>query len=482
MPLDVRRIGDPRGAEVGAALILLAAIAAAYSNALGASFQFDDWDVIVRDPRVQGVAAWWASMPGIRPLLKLSYAFNHASGFGAVGFHAVNVAIHAINGLIAMDLARRLAVRQGFDATSTRWLALATALVFALHPVQTEAVTYASGRSASLSTGFALASLALWLSARDRSTPSRWAGVAFLVASLIAMGMALAVKETAVVVPAALMLWAITDPARPAGLRESLRVAFRATAFHWLVLGSALCAALALPAYRAFVGTSLATRSPIENLVAQTEGVFYLLGQLVRVDRLNADPMLPAVTTLDAAGILIASGIVAILGLAFAVRRRWPIAAFAFLWTALWLLPTNSLLARLDLVNDRQWYGALFGPALLVGLGVAALARRTRVGTGLALAVLVIAAGVATHRRNEVYRDELRFWRDVIAQSPHNARAFNNLGIALADTCDETGAVEAWRRALALDPGFVRAAVNLRLAIERGIHCNESSSKAEPSP
>jgi hypothetical protein len=102
---------DRSGGGAGAVLILLAAIAAAYANALGASFQFDDWEVIVRDPRVQGLAAWWDSMPGMRPLLKLSYALNHASGLGVVGFHAVNVGIHAIVALLVMTLADRLVQR-----------------------------------------------------------------------------------------------------------------------------------------------------------------------------------------------------------------------------------------------------------------------------------------------------------------------------------------------------------------------------------
>ena len=50
-----------------AVLLVVAAVAAAYANALGASFQFDDWNVVVRDARVQSLAAWWHSMPGIRP-------------------------------------------------------------------------------------------------------------------------------------------------------------------------------------------------------------------------------------------------------------------------------------------------------------------------------------------------------------------------------------------------------------------------------
>ncbi|MBK7949778.1 MAG: hypothetical protein IPK00_13770 [Deltaproteobacteria bacterium] len=191
--------------------MLLIVVGAAYANAFAASFQFDDWDVIVRDPRVQSLTAWWDSMPGIRPLLKLGYALNHASGLGAVGFHAVNVAIHAVNALLAYAIVRALAARHGpgpkpgpgpstdpgtgpatressiagssavsttaaASTTSTDWLALVAGLVFALHPVQTEAVTYASGRSTSLSTGLALASLLVWARAWERAGRSPGGG------------------------------------------------------------------------------------------------------------------------------------------------------------------------------------------------------------------------------------------------------------------------------------------------------------------
>jgi len=458
MPLDVSRLESLLTSRIGAAAIAVAAVSAAHANALEASFQFDDWEVIVRDPRVQSVAAWWAAMPGIRPLLKLSYALGHASGLGVVGFHAVNLAIHASNTLIAQALIRQLALRNGRDAIVAGWISLASALVFALHPLQTEAVTYASGRSSSLSTGLVLASILLWIAAQKGVRRPRW----LQAASLLAMGMALAVKETAVIVPAALMLWRTTDPSQPADLRSLLRD----SALHWVTLLAALGAALALPAYRSLFATSLATRSPLENLVAQTHGVAYLLGQFVRIDRLNADPALQATTTLGVSGFAFVFGLLALLGLALIQLRRWPTASFAILWTGLWLLPTNSLLARLDLVNDRQAYGALLGPALLLGLAVGGLARRRPLAAGIVLALLALGLGVATHRRNEVYRNEASFWRAVIEDSPHNARAFNNLGVALAADCDAAGAKRAWRRALALDPEYVRAAVNLRLALD----------------
>ena len=438
-------------------LLVLLTVGIAYANALHASFQFDDWDVIVRDPHVQGLAAWSDSMPGMRPLLKLSYALNHASGLGVAGFHAVNLLIHAGNGLLILYLVRRFLEQLGYPAPSAAWLALATALIFVLHPVQTEAVTYASGRSMSLSTLFALASIAAWVSGRASGRP----GLVYVVSPIL-MLLGVATKESAVVVPAALLLWEAADVSQP----FRWRTAWRRSAVHWALLLVALAMVLSLPAYREFLTASLATRSVGENLVAQLYGIGYLLGQLVNIDRLNVDPALPVFTALDAEGSLLLVALVVATGVALTNLRRFPLPAFAALWFLLWLAPTNSLLARLDLANDRQLYAAIAGPALLLAAAIHRIGTRQPRIAFVAFSAVLLLTGFATHLRNDVYRDEVGFWRNVVAQSPHNARAFNNLGIALADECDLERAEAAWRRALALDRSYIRAAVNLKLLKE----------------
>ncbi|MDP2323106.1 MAG: tetratricopeptide repeat protein [Gammaproteobacteria bacterium] len=444
------------------AFLVVLLVGLAYANGLQASFQFDDWEVIVRDLRVQSVAAWWASMPGMRPLLKLSYALNHESGAGVTGFHVLNVVVHAGNGLLILFLVRQFAAQLGEPPARAGWLALATALIFVLHPVQTEAVTYASGRSTSLSALFALGSIAVWVQGREVADWRASRLVLLYLVSPVLMLAAIATKETMAIVPAVLLLWEAADVSRPFNWRNVLA----RTGLHWLVVVGALLAVLSLPVYRDLLASSLATRSVAGNLVAQLQGIRYLAGQLLNIDRMNADPALPAVVELDVEGSVTMVVLVVAGGLALTSVRRYPIPAFAVLWFLLWLSPTNSLLARLDVVNDRQLYVALAGPALLLAAAVRRLAARQ---PGLALAALMAVlglTGVATHLRNEVYRDEVSFWRDVVGRSPHNARAFNNLGIALAGECDLRRAEDAWRRALVVDPGYTRAAVNLRLLTE----------------
>jgi hypothetical protein len=269
---------------------------------------------------------------------------------------------------------------------------------------------------------------------------------------------ALLVKETAAVLPLALVLLAVTVfPKR----------ALRSVLPHLAVLCAAAVAAIASPSYRRLAAVSLGARGVGANLLTQARGVVYLMGQIVRPDRLNADPMLHVVDAWTARIVLDATIIVGLIAVGVACLRRRPALALGILWFFVWLLPTNSLLPRLDVVNDRQLYMALAGPAWLVAWAVGAVAARRRPLAALApVLALVVGLGAVTHARNRVYSDEVVFWEDVARKSPHNGRALNNLGYALALASRNDEAEAAFLGALAIDPADVRAAVNLRLLRE----------------
>ncbi len=460
------RNGAWRWAPIAA---LVAAVAAAYSNAVSAGFQFDDWNVIVDEPRARTLTAWWSTMPAIRPLLKLSYAWNNSLGFAPAGFHLVNIAIHAINSVLAFLLLTRLALREGIsnrggiDVRVAHALALFGALLFALHPVQTEAVTYISGRSTSLAALFSLASILAWIEGRVRDRT--W--LVGLSAALFAAG--LLVKETSAVVPLALLLWE-SGNAQAAG-----KLSFRIPWLHFLVLGLAAAIAASSPMYRHLFKTSFQARSVGVNLLTQTDATFYLLGQLVRFDRLNADPALSVVTSWTASVVIEAAALLLLLALGAMLIRRRPANSFGVLWFFLWLAPTNSFIPRLDVANDRQLYLAILGPAWIAAW---LLGSRLPMPRGLLLALTVALAlclGLATYQRNRVYADEIVFWEDVTRKSPSNGRAFNNLGYAYALASRKGDAERAFRHALALNPADVRAAVNLRLLLEGGLTKRPSS-------
>ncbi len=441
------------GRPAAAPVLLAGAVAAAYATSFAGTFVFDDWPAVVRDPRVQSLAAWWRSMPGIRPLLKLTYAANHQSGLGLTGFHAVNVALHAANAVLAWALLRRVGERAEPGSPATPAAALLGALLFALHPVQVEAVTYVSGRSTALAATFVLGSLLAWLRA-----PEGPRGRGARAASLLLFAGALAVKEYPAVLPLALLLFVALDRTAPSGWRE----AARRVGPHLALLAAGAAAILASPTYRRLLGVGLGLRGPWENLLTQLRAAAWLTGQMVRPDRMVADPALPAAAELTpalaAAGLALAA---AVAGGLLALRRR-PALAFGLLWTLLWLAPTGWLVPRRDPASERQLYLALLGPAWLLARGLAAAGPGRALRRAAAVA-LPLALGAATAARNLVYRDEVTYWADAAAKVPGNARAWNNLGHALACACRRDEAEAALVRAIALDPDGYRAAVNLSL-------------------
>jgi len=440
----------------GDALILLAAVLATWATSFAGTFQFDDWNVIVNEPRVASLAAWWGSMPGIRPLLKLSWAANHASGLGLAGFHAVNLALHGASALLALRLLRGVAGRTGATAAGARLAPLLGALLFALHPVQTEAVTYVSGRSASMAGALALGSMVAWLSGRER-------GIGWMAWGLspLLFALALATKESVVLLPAALLLLEAIDVRRPFRWRAALS----AIAPHLTVLAVAAVLFAASPVYGRMMVRSAGLRSPWVNLLTHVEAVAWLAGQALRIDHLVADPALPAVEALGVRVALEGVAILAALAWGLALVRRRPAMAFGVLWFLLWLPPAGWWLPRPDPANERQLYLSLLGPAWLAGLGLSPWSAAGGVRR-LAVASLVLALGAVTAVRSLVYADEVRFWEDVVAKAPANPRAHNNLGFALSGRCRTAEAEVAILRTLAIDPGYLRAAVNLRLLRE----------------
>ena len=424
--------------------VIVAAAVLAYVNALGGTFQFDDHAVIVLQPAVHSWGAWLASMPGIRPLLKASYTLSWSLAPSASAFILFNAGCHVANACLVYVLARRWATEFHGTATRPAQLALVTALVFALHPAQTEAVTYIAGRSVSLMALFYLGALCAHQYGR------RGISLALFAAAML-------VRETAWTLPFALLL---VEAARGGRGREL----WRAARWHFALLGACAAGVLALPAYRAMLARSLDVRGPLANLAAQVDGVAYLVSHPLLTLRLAIDPEIATGTfALPWAAEAVALALFAAAG--FLWLRRRPLAGFAILWFLLQLVPTNSLLARLDLANDRQLYLALIGPALLVAAALDAI-RSARVAALVATGLIVVL-GVATILRNRDYASEVALWQATARVSPGKARVWNNLGYAWQLAGDAEQAAAAYRRALVLDPGEYKARTNLELLERR---------------
>lgn len=446
----MRPLADTRR-EISAASalpILVVAVALAYANAFGAAWQFDDFATILAHPALQSVAGWWDALPGIRPLLKLSYALTRELGGGVVAVHATNIAIHALDACLLWALWRRWLPTLAPSLERVDVAALLAALLFALHPAATEAVTYASGRSISLAATFGLAALLADDIARVDASRRLYVWAAPLLFAL-----ALAVRETAVAIVAIPLLraWATGQPLRV----EALRLRGWAC-----VLAAAALAAFATPGYHVFFGVSVATRDLVAQAMGQLLAHGYLFTHpLAGFTNIDPDLRVPAAWSpvLTGCAVLLA----ALVATMFAARRRRPWLAFAIGWYLVHLAPGNSLLPRLDLANDRHLYLALAGPMLVVAVVLAQI--RARVLAGAVAVVLCASLALATVQRNADYRSETTLWQATVRDSPRKPRAWLNLGYAYRVDGDVARAAAAYRCVLMLDPANAQAAINLDL-------------------
>lgn len=426
--------------------IVLAA-SAAYLNSFTGPFQFDDFNVIVAPAAVHSFSAWWANLGhGFRPLLKLSYLSNWQSGWGLFGFHLLNLMIHGINSLLVFALSLAFG-RQVAPTRAWEKVAFLAALLFTLHPVHSEAVTYLSGRSSALMATCYFAGLLTY--AENGGPPRPWRR--YLLSPLFFL-LALAVKESAILFPFAILLWELcaATPAREIIRRQWL---------HWLTFALGLLFLLSHPGYTEMMRECARLHGVMDNLRSQLNASGYLLSRLLWISGMNIDPDLPVVHEWQQIWPALLLGTVAVIG-ALANFRQRPWIPFGVGWAALHLLAIYIWLPRVDIANERLLYLTDWGIFFLL----AAESQRwwQRRHGWLAVTALLALLLVATLARNHDYRSEISLWTDTVAKSPGKARPLNNLGHAYRLAGRQEEARQAFLAALRLDPRSAKARNNLR--------------------
>jgi tetratricopeptide (TPR) repeat protein len=460
-----------RFSRLAAWLIILAGLAA-YANSFSDAFVFDDIDAIVSNQAIRHFWPPWRFFTSLnRPILNLSLAASFAlSGRGALGarglnvasYHAFNIAVHILAALTLFGLVHRAlrlpALRARFEGSSATGLALATALLWELHPLQTESVTYIIQRAESLAGLFYL--LTLYCVARGALSdrPFRWHAAAF---AACALGMG--TKETVATAPLVIFLydWIFLS----GSFRETLRR-------RWAVY-LALAATWALPIL-AFL--SPAGRQPVSAGfrmpgIGPAEYAVTQLGVILHYLKLS---FWPAGLCLDynwppAKGVAeILPGAVAVGALVAATvaglaLRRAPL-GFLGAWFFLILAPTSSFVPIADAAAEHRMYLPLAAVAAFVVIGGYLLigrvgGDRSPARSWAAVAVFLAAAvlGYLTALRNLDYRSEFSIWNDTVRKAPHNPRAFDALGKASFEKHDYERAIQESSTAIRINANYAPA-------------------------
>lgn len=441
-------LSRPRRRGYVFAAIATCAVLAIYANALlWGVFQFDDYNVIVDNLRIHSWQAWRNDLGhGIRPLLKFTYTLDWTTGWGATGFHLSNILIHLLNTLLVWQIAHRyIATQQRLQERATEIAAFA-ALLFAVHPIHTEAITYICGRSSALMTLFYLGGMLAYLAGRKNDNKMR-----LHVLVPLAFFLALGVKETAATFPLALL-------ALESSCGGNWRTALRRQWSSWALLAAGAAFFFTNPAYQAHMENSAGLNSLSGNLASQLHAIAYLLRQWLLPLWLNIDPDLPLQR--DLSNCLPQAALVAALFVAMlATWRQRPWLGFAIAWMLIQLLPLHLFLPRIDVANERQMYLISAPLALMIGAELALRLKRRHFM--VAAAALLLCAGALTVTRNRDYRSEIALWQATVQQSPDKARPHNNLGYAWQMAGRKNEARTEYLHALQIDPGYSKARWNL---------------------
>lgn len=187
-------------------LFMAASVFFAYSNTLDGAFQFDDIPSIVENPSVQNASLFFNTLTGPRGVTLATFHLNFAlGGLDTSGYHAVNLLIHIVNGILAYLVLCHAFTASGALRPRARRLAALSVLVFALHPIQTQAVSYIVQRMETLSALFTLASILLLIKASGQPTAVRRGFFYASIATTYVLGFYS--KEIAITIPALVFLY-----------------------------------------------------------------------------------------------------------------------------------------------------------------------------------------------------------------------------------------------------------------------------------
>jgi len=481
-----------RGRSLLVGGIVVASVWVAYRNSFTGAFVYLD-DSAVRDnptirslwpiSRVLAPPADGGLTVGGRPMVNLSLAINYAIGGVRVwGYHAFNVAVHALAALTLFGIVRRTATQMPRGPAHPDRFAFALALLWSLHPLQTESVTYIIQRAESLMGLCYLLTLYCFIRGVDGAMPAGSlaardgmgadekaggrTGCLWFGAGWAACLCGVATKEVMVSAPVIVLLY---DRTFVAG---SFQLAWRARWRYYAALGSTWLLLVWL------VASTGGNRGGTSGFGLGISWGRYLLTQgpaILHYLRLAFWPhplifYYPVQWVRGAAAW--SESLLVLLLLAATLYGLWRRSVIAFLaaWFFAILAPTSLIPGLSQTMAEHRMYLALV-PVLILAAG--GLERGLQRWTpqwaegifGGAAIAAAAAFGWLTAARNEIYQSNLSLWSDTVAHAPTNPYSQNNLGIALSDAGRLAAAIDHFDRALELNPAYAEAHDNLGVAL-----------------
>ncbi len=446
----------------------------------------------------------------------LSFALNYHFGkLNVFGYHLVNITIHTINGLLVwwlVILTFETPTMKKFNSLSSfrDFIASFSSLIFIIHPVQTQAVTYIVQRFTSLATLFYLLSLILYIKARLINQISLDAGqnpnhnhtsgniktvLCYLVAVTAAI-LAMKTKEIAFTLPFIIILY---DLIFFSALKlEHGTLNFRRAYFIIPFLATLFIIPLSILGADKPLGDIMGElREAAQETEEIPRGVYFLtqLRVIVTYIRLLFLPIqqnldydyslsysLFELNTLTSFLFLLSIFVAAL----YLLKRSWRtgngygiLASFGILWFFITLSVESSIIPIRDIIFEHRLYLPSVGAIIASSSAVLyVLVRRklkpTPLLTACVLVLIAVPLGLGTYHRNFVWKDEVTLWEDVTRKSPDKARGHNSLGLAYYKQGRVEEAIQEYMTALKLKPDYLEAHQNLGGTYAKQGHLEEA--------
>ncbi len=445
------------------AIALIALPIAAYLPAIGAGFVWDDVSIYVVDnPLIHaadGLYRFWFTSDPIDyfPLTYTTFWLEwRLWGDNPVGYHVVNIVLHGVVCVLVWRVLHRLGVAGG-------WFA---ALLFAVHPVNVEAVAWVTQRKSLLAAAFGFAALLSFLrfdaNGRRRS----------YVVALLLFILSLCAKPSLATLP--LLLPGIAWWKRGRVCKKDLlrSLPFLAAALVIVLVG------VWFQYERNIKGAVIRTEGPAERLAIAGRAVWFYLSKALVPENLTFVYPRWRVDAADVGSYLPLAVLLLCFGVLWRFRATWgrPLLA-ALVYYAVTLLPglgfADVYFWRYSLVGDHYQYQSLPAVLALVVAAASWFAERRPAFPRRVLAALggiaCVWLGVLTWRQCGIYRDEETLWRDTLNKNAGAWIAHNNLGVVLIGQGRLDEAAGHFDSVLRLKPDHVEAVYNLgNIAAHRG--------------
>ena len=444
-------------------LLLAFAVALVFANSLDADFIYDDHAFVVNNVEIRSFAPLSKvlfspetfSQPAnnhvYRPLASFTFAVNYAiGGLETRGYHVVNLLFHTLNVFLLLILLRRIGLGAGPS--------FAGALIFAIHPVHVEAVTWISGRGNVMFLFFFLLAYLLYAGIDTASGPRK---IALFGGALAAYAVSLLAKEMALPLPALLFGHDLYF-GRVRDRKERLSLLWRYVPFivvaaAFILLRTQVLGRLEQVSYHG--GSAYAT-----FLIMLRALVIYAKLLFVPIGLSLSRHFQPSYSIFEPSVLLGLCFVAVAVGICIFSFRRGPLFSFAIVWFAVAMLPVLNIIPVNAIVADRFLYGPSIGFCILMAGWVAGIPPKAdRRGPLIILpsVLLTLCFMLLSVNRNNDFDKPVLLWQKTAKSSPTSFVAFNNLGFEYMKQGRPAEAIEALNKAVALKDDFPQARLNL---------------------